>query len=129
MKFTREISATLTIRSVSDREIRIGNNAYIETIALTPDSIIDDWAAKSVADLEESDFSILLNENPEVIILGTGMTNVFPSRELVFAFARRGIGFEVMATPAAARTFNVLAGENRRVAAVLYLSPPVGACP
>ena len=39
----------------------------------------------------------------------------------MFAFARRGVGFEVMDTRAAARTFNVLAGENRRVAAVLYL--------
>ncbi len=121
MKFTREIPTTLMIHSVSEREIRIGNNAYIETIALTVDIIIDDWTAKSVGELEENDFSILLNENPEVIVLGTGMTNVFPPRELVFAFARRGIGFEVMATPAAARTFNVLAGENRRVAAVLYL--------
>ncbi|MDX1507868.1 MAG: Mth938-like domain-containing protein [Woeseiaceae bacterium] len=39
----------------------------------------------------------------------------------MFAFARAGIGLEVMNTPAAARTFNVLAGEGRRIAAVLYL--------
>jgi uncharacterized protein len=31
----------------------------------------------------------------------------------------RGIGFEVMATDAACRTFNVLAAEDRRVVAVL----------
>jgi uncharacterized protein len=35
--------------------------------------------------------------------------------------ARRGVGFEVMNTIAAARTYNVLAGENRQVAAVFYL--------
>ncbi len=54
-------------------------------------------------------------------MLGTGNTVVFPPRELVIAMARSGIGLESMDTPAAARTFNVLAGEGRRVAAVLYL--------
>jgi uncharacterized protein len=49
------------------------------------------------------------------------VTNVFPPRELVFALARRGIGLEFMDTPAAARTYNVLASEGRQVAAVLYL--------
>jgi uncharacterized protein len=61
-----------------------------------------------------------METNPELIILGTGPTNVFPPRELVFALARRGIGLECMDTAAAARTFNVLSGEGRSVAAVLY---------
>ena len=53
---------------------------------------------------------------PEIVLLGTGATNVFPPRELTFAFARKGIGLEVMDTAAAARTFNVLANEGREVA-------------
>jgi len=74
-----------------------------------------------LADLVADDFSRLLNDNPEIIVLGTGKEIQFPPRELVFAMARRGVGFEVMDTRAAARTFNVLAGEDRRVAAVLYI--------
>ena len=57
---------------------------------------------------------------PELVIVGTGAKAEFPPRELTFAFARRGVGLQVMDTAAAARTFNVLAGEGRRVAAVLY---------
>ncbi len=121
MKFTREIPTTLMIRSVSDQEIRIGEEVYDHTIAVTTDSVIDDYPAISVDDLVEADFSNLLDSNPEVVVLGTGATNIFPPRELVFAFARRGIGLEVMDTPAAARTFNVLASEGRQVAAVLYV--------
>jgi uncharacterized protein len=121
LKFTREIPATLVIRSVSSRSIRIGDTRYEYTIALTSDTVIDDWPVDCVADLTEGDFAALLDTEPEVIILGTGATNIFPPRDLVFALARRGVGFEVMGTPAAARTFNVLAGENRRVVAVLYL--------
>ena len=35
----------------------------------------------------------------------------------------RGVGFEVMATPAACRTYNVLIAEDRRVVAALLLGP------
>ena len=56
-----------------------------------------------------------------MIVLGTGKRCVFPPRELTFALARRSVGLDVMDSSAAARTFNVLAGEGRRVAAVLYI--------
>lgn len=121
MKFTREIPTTLTIRSVSDREIRIADEVYRDTIALTGDAVMADWPDTEPGSLAESDFACLLDQSPEIIVLGTGSSSVFPPRELVFAMARRGVGFEVMDTAAAARTFNVLASEGRSVAAVLYL--------
>jgi len=121
LKFTHEIPTTLTIRSVSDGKICIGDDVFDRTIALTADAVIDGWPQKDIVELREKDFSRLLDGRPEVIVLGTGATNVFPPRELVFAMARRGIGLEVMDTAAAARTFNVLVGEDRQVAAVLYL--------
>ena len=121
MKFTHEIPTTLTIRSVTVDEICIGNEVFDHTIAITVDLVLHDWAPKNVEDLQESDFDLLLGKSPEVIVLGTGATNVFPARELVFAMARSGVGLEVMNTIAAARTYNVLAGEDRKVAAVLYV--------
>lgn len=121
MKFTREMPGALTIHSVSDDQIRIGDQVFSDVVAMTAGALLDDWPAKAIDDLTESDFAVLLDTHPEVIILGTGNNNVFPPRELVFAMARRGVGFEVMNTRAAASTFNVLAGEGRQVAAVLYL--------
>lgn len=121
MKFTHEIPATLTIRSVSEKQICIGDDVFDCPVALTADAVVDHWPRKGVAELLETDFSRLMDHGTEVIILGTGATSVFPPRELVFAMARRGVGFEFMDTRAAARTFNVLAGEGRQVAAVLYL--------
>jgi uncharacterized protein len=120
VKFTRESSASLAVRSVSAAGIRVGDATYRRTIAITPDTVLDDWPDKPVADLDAEDFAALLETNPEIILLGTGAANRFPPRELTFAMARRRIGLEVMATPAAARTFNVLAAEGRKVAAVLY---------
>jgi uncharacterized protein len=94
---------------------------YSESIVLTPDDQLTIWSDKPIADLTDADFDSVFDTKPEIVLLGTGVSNVFPPRELTFAFARKGIGLEVMDTPAAARTFNVLANEGRRVAAILYL--------
>ncbi len=122
MKFTRELSGTLSIQSVSGTAIHINGKTYRRTIALTPVEVLSGWDAKPIAALADADFEALLGTSPELVILGTGSSNIFPPRELMFAFARRGVGLEVMDTAAAARTFNVLAAEGRRIAAVLYLA-------
>jgi uncharacterized protein len=121
LKFTRELPAAVTIRSVNDDGLTIGDTKYQQTIALTTDRVLDNWTDKAVADLLPEDFTALLETGPTLIILGTGRSYVFAPRELVFAFARQNVGLEVMDTKAAARTFNVLAAEGRNVAAVLYL--------
>ncbi|MCB1736747.1 MAG: hypothetical protein KDI42_01350, partial [Gammaproteobacteria bacterium] len=41
---------------------------------------------------------------------------------LMVAAIRRGIGLEIMDTPAACRTYNVLSGEGRRVVAALLIN-------
>ncbi len=55
----------------------------------------------------------------EFVLLGTGSVNGLPPRRLRDALARAGIGLEFMDTPAAARLYNVLTSEGRRLAAAL----------
>ncbi len=121
MKFTRELATSLSIKQVNDDGFVIGENRYGGTVAMNNEKVLETWPDTAIADLVEDDFAPLLTGEIEVILLGTGAKNVFAPRELVFAMARRGVGFEVMDTKAAARTFNVLASEGRRVAAVLYI--------
>ena len=131
MKFTRELSARLVVRSVSADTILINDDKYTESIALTAERLLGIWPTTPVKDLSAADFERVFDVDPDVVLLGTGDSNVFPPRELMeraadltsklLAFARKGVGLEVMDTAAAARTFNVLANEGRRVAAVLYL--------
>lgn len=111
----------MTIRRVTNDAIIIGERSFTETIALTPEALIPGFSPPPVAELDVSHFELLLATEPELVLLGTGSRNIFPPRALIFGFARRGVGFEVMDTAAAARTFNVLAGEGRRLGAVLYL--------
>lgn len=111
----------MTIEGVTELSITVSGTPYAQTIALTPDEVFTDWDPVPVAELTDSDIENLLGQLPEILLLGTGRTNIFPPRELMFAFARRGIGLEAMDTAAAARTFNVLSTEGRPVAALLYL--------
>lgn len=121
LKFTRELPGGLTIRSVTAEGILIRDQLWSMSIAIDQQQSVSEWSKKSVADLIVEDFATLLERSPEMIVLGTGEKSLFPPRELTFAFARRGVGLEVMHTAAAARTFNVLASDGRQVAAVLYV--------
>lgn len=122
LKFTRELPGTLTVRSVDEAGIRINDQVWSGSVAMTPTEVLGEWTSAPVTELVADDFNELLEHSPELVLIGTGAASQFAPRELMFAFARRGIGLEVMDTAAAARTFNVLAGEGRRIAAVLYPS-------
>ena len=111
----------MTIRRVSDAGIQIGDDLHTSSLALTAESVLGDWGDKPVAALEPADFDELLATEPEILLLGTGQRMEFAPRDVIFAMARRQVGLEVMDTAAAARTFNVLAGERRRVAAALLV--------
>jgi uncharacterized protein len=55
----------------------------------------------------------------DFLLIGTGIDIAFIPRDLREALKARGIVVEGMATPSAARTYNVLVAEARRVAAAL----------
>ena len=59
----------------------------------------------------------------ELVILGLGRRGAPAAPVLRAALKARGIGVEAMDTGAACRTYNVLLGEDRRVAAALL--PPI----
>ena len=121
MKFTREPQRAVSIRAIGAGEIRVGDKTYEMPVVLTDERVLGEWVAPPVALLAQEHFDDLIATGPEVIVLGTGSESQFAPRELMFAFARRAIGFEVMDSAAAARTFNVLAGEGRRVVAAFLL--------
>lgn len=70
-------------------------------------------------DLHAFERVIADKERIEVLLLGTGRFQVFPSSEIRGGLASAGLGLEPMDTGAACRTYNVLLAEHRRVAAAL----------
>ncbi len=122
MKFTQEHAGALNVvQACSPGRIRIREQVITDNVLLTPERVVMAWTTKSPDALAETDFEAVFATDPEVIILGTGAALVFPNPKLNAAVLGRGIGFEVMDTAAACRTYNVLALEGRRVSAALLL--------
>lgn len=69
--------------------------------------------------LEIAHFDWLCQQQAEIILLGTGSTFRFPHPSLTRPLIEARIGLEVMDTGAACRTYNILAGEGRKVLAAI----------
>jgi uncharacterized protein len=124
VNLTRDQISAVTVHQVKPGAITVGEETITENVVLFRDIIQRGIALGKVEALREQDLDELLSEQPEIVIFGTGWKSQRPRRDLVFAMARRGIGFETMDTPAACRTFNILVSEGRDVAAILIIRPP-----
>lgn len=94
------------------------------SFVVSPDTLVEDWPVTDAAGMSAGDVEPLLALSPEVVLLGTGGRQAFPPAEVMAACLSRGIGIECMANDAAARTYQVLAGEGRRVVAGFILGEP-----
>ncbi|KAF1711198.1 hypothetical protein CSC70_04570 [Pseudoxanthomonas kalamensis DSM 18571] len=111
------------LRSADGHRATVNDRVLTASFILTPSQLVEHWPVAAGTALQPADLEPLLRLEPELVLLGTGERQVFPSAAVMAACLTCGIGIEVMANPAAARTFNVLAGEGRRVAAGFLLGP------
>ena len=80
------------------------------------------WLLTQIQDLTPEALAPVFAAGPavvEFVLLGTGAVQTLPPRSVREALQRAGIGLEFMDTPTAARVYNVLAAEGRRLAAAL----------
>ena len=89
---------------------------------LAPNQLVTGWRPGAIGDLAVDDLDAVLALEPSVVLLGSGARLVFPAPAVMAACLTRGIGLEVMDNAAAARTFNVLATEGRRVVAAFLIA-------
>jgi len=107
-------SADGTLARVNERELR-------RSFLLSPDRLVEDWRPRAIDEVVPDDMEALLALEPALVLLGSGGSLRFPAPAVLAACLTRGIGIEVMDNAAAARTFNLLAGEGRRVVAAFLL--------
>lgn len=85
------------------------------------------WPATDPSAIEAALPPLLaLEGSVDLLLIGTGARLEPVGRALRQALREAGIGAEIMSTPAACRTYNVLIAEDRRVAAALVAMPPPG---
>jgi uncharacterized protein len=111
----------LFVRRVGARSITLIDRELDKSFLLAPDRAIENWPIDAASALDASHVETVLALQPELVILGTGERQIFPAAAFMAGFLRKGVGIEVMDNAAAARTYNLLAGEGRRVVAGFIL--------
>ena len=122
MRFTQDsTSAVNLIRAYRAGELKINDAVFRDPVIVSASAIAPGPEIGGVEALRAAHAAPVLALEPELVLLGTGARQIFPAASFGAQFLRAGIGFEVMDTSAACRTFNVLVGEQRRVAAMLLV--------
>ena len=107
------------IHSYKIGQVVIAGTAHTQSVVVTADTIIHDWPPQCFDALHTTHFQSVAALEPEVVILGTGARLLFPAPDLISPLTERRIGLEVMDTGAACRSYNILVGEGRKVAAAI----------
>jgi uncharacterized protein len=121
MKFHLQAPTSNLVTGTGDGWLRVGTREYRENVVLTPETVTPGFAAAGFDALTERDFEALLATSPEIVLLGTGAMQRFPPPRITAPLLRARVGLEVMDTRAACRTYNILVGEGRNVAAALIV--------
>lgn len=125
MEFNLDQRATINVvRAYGPGVVRIGERSFNRSVVVTASALLEDWRPGRIEDLQASDLDALLQLHPEVLLIGSGLRQAFPERAVLTALYAARVGFEIMDTGAACRTYNVLAAEGRNVAAALIVEPP-----
>ena len=111
--------SSLRITAYNATSISIGERQMTSSFVITPQSLLVDIPPIVVKQLDWASLSDLHQLDLEVLLIGTGTQQQFPASHFYAELSRVRIGLEVMTTPAACRTFNILAAEDRRVAALI----------
>ena len=112
------------VRSFAGNTAIIGELLYTASFIVTPKRVVSNWPPQSPNQLAIDDIEMILELDPELILVGTGNTLRFPDSEILKGVISAGIGIDFMGSYAACRTYNILAAEGRHVAAGIIIDQP-----
>jgi len=127
MRFTQDSNLHgYTIQAIAEEGITVhtpeeGTKLLTSSFIISAERLITDWSPCRPEELQAEHLAAIIALNPEVVLLGTGQRLSFPPPALLHPLMEAGIGYEVMDSGAASRTYNVLHSEGRRVVAALLL--------
>ena len=103
---------------------RFAEMSHRGSILALPSGVVA-WPVAAMADVTPESLAPIFAEGPELelLLFGTGIEMIALPESWRARFRAAGIGLDVMQTGAAARTYNVLLAENRKVGAALIAVP------
>jgi uncharacterized protein len=123
MKLQPDRIETQSVTAYGPGWVAIQGEKIEHSVLITSQGIRLDWQCRSFDDLGPQHFEQLAALDVEIVIFGSGERLRFPKHEWQVGLMQRRVGLETMDTQAACRTYNILAGEGRKVAAALLIEP------
>jgi len=114
-------AGTLLFTGYDDHKIRVNAEDYHSGLSIHAGVLTAPWGPDRLCNLTIEHLEAFINPTPEILILGTGRRTLFPNAAIMAHLAELHIGFECMDSRAAARTYNILVAEGRKVSAALLL--------
>ncbi len=108
------------VRRYGEGVVVVGEHALTRPLIVAPTRLLTDWSATSLDELNAAQLEPLFALGAQVILLGSGERQSFPAAAVRAACRERGLALECMTLGAACRTYNILATEQRSVAAGLF---------
>ncbi len=121
MKIQPDISSAQSIQGYGPGWVQVGGEKIMRSVIIGSAGERLDWGCDQFEDLQATHFEQLAQLQTELVIFGSGARLRFVTAGLTRALIARQIGLETMDTPAACRTYNILAAEGRRVAVALLM--------
>ena len=121
MKLQPDRIETQSVTAYGSGWIAIQGEKITHSVVITSEGVRLDWNCQKFEDLGPQHFAQLADLDVELVIFGSGERLRFPKAEWQVGLMQRRLGLETMDTQAACRTYNILAGEGRKVAAALLI--------
>lgn len=109
------------ITSCGARYVAVNGVRYDASLVVTPAALEPQWPVASFAGLTDTEIAGLLRHAPELALIGTGTRLRFPPTPVLRPLIDANVGYEIMDTGAACRTYNILMAEGRKVLAALIV--------
>ncbi|MGE0348626.1 Mth938-like domain-containing protein [Hydrogenophaga sp.] len=126
MKLHADKPDTLAITSYGEGWVAVNGQRHTGSLVLASGGQLQAWNCQRFEDLTATHFEHLagvMDEAPELVLFGSGSRLRFVRPALLQGLMTHRIGVETMDSAAACRTFNILAGEGRRVVLALLMEP------
>jgi len=108
------------VRSYGEGAVVVGEQRLTRPFIIFPDRLVLDWSAAALHSIGPVQAAALCASGTLIVLLGAGAETQLAPAPLRSLFRERGIALECMNLGAACRTYNILAGEGRPVAAGLF---------
>lgn len=120
-RFQREASGEFAITAASATSVSIGTSVYASSVHVSHNQPPQAWPVTCFAELSSAALSQAVAPGIEIVLIGTGPALRFPRPDVLRPLIDARIGYEVMSTDAACRTYNLLLAEGRAVVALLLI--------